>query len=271
MDHSSDAIIFVDPDDRIRVWNDAAEALFGIDGAEFENDPRVRKCVALSPDQQQANFDVAGVAIRSSVRIPAKSGGEDQQVDRCCQPFEVDDKSWWLVTLSRTPPRSPTESEIYKLAQTDSLSGLFNRRGFQSALEGSLDQQLVLAIIDVDFFKQINDQHGHGTGDQAIQWLARHLNEAFPDAIGVGRLGGDEFGVVLAGADRNSIAMRFDEFCETVLADSKTWYPDGISISVGVAIARRRGVTARELLTMADRALYKSKRGGRNRVSLVEV
>ena len=125
-----------------------------------------------------------------------------------------------------------------------------------------MDRRLALAIIDVDFFKRINDELGHEAGDNAIKWIAGKLRAAFSIAACIGRLGGDEFAVVLEVKNSDATKAQFENFCAEVAAEPISWYPAGMTISIGVAIAKQAGVSARELLTNADRAMYSSKQQG---------
>ena len=166
---------------------------------------------------------------------------------------------------------SLTESELYIQSRTDDLSQLLNRRGFQSTLERHLDYRLALSIIDIDFFKRINDTLGHPIGDQAIAWFAKQLSQSFPDAICIGRLGGDEFGVVLEVDETSTIESRFKQFCNLIECTHPDFYPAGITVSLGVAIAKSANVSSRLLLTAGDRAMYQSKEKGRNQSTTTEV
>lgn len=100
------------------------------------------------------------------------------------------------------------------LATTDSLTGLSNRRGFEALAErtlhlcGRMDRTVSMLYLDLDRFKWINDQFGHGEGDSALQELAQILVETFRDSDVIGRLGGDEFCVLLAGADELKTPVR---------------------------------------------------------------
>ena len=164
-----------------------------------------------------------------------------------------------------------------RAATTDELSQLVNRRGFQAILESnlrhgpSLQQQLVLAIIDVDRFKDINDTMGHESGDQAIQFVAHQLTEHFPTAICVSRLGGDEFGVLLLNDELTKAEAVFEDFRRDLQATSQTSFPVRITVSIGVATSHPSSASARELLETAHRAMYLSKNAGRNRVTMLKV
>ncbi len=189
----------------------------------------------------------------------------------CENVFSIDGQPWSLVVFKNPAIEHLAELELSRLALTDPLSELLNRRGFQACLESNLNRRLALAIIDVDYFKKINDQLGHEAGDNAIQWIAERLQNAFPRAICIGRLGGDEFAVVLEARSNDDLRTTFEQFRADVQRKPISWYATGLTISIGVAIARQAGGSARELLTNADRAMYRSKQAGRNLVTVVEI
>ncbi len=270
MDRSAEGILFVDPENRIRYWNRAAEVLFELGAEEFSSNDAVRCCALPTPDELGFLRSGGAKKILGSVKNERRASAAGY-LDRVIESIEIDGQPWLMVRLKSPLLRIPTESELYQQARTDHLSSLMNRRAFQIILEENLHRQLALAIIDVDFFKHINDRHGHEAGDRAIQWLADRLRESFPDAVCIARLGGDEFGVVLDVSDRDRIESRFKELCESVRTDPTSSKPAGISISIGVAIASSPGVSARELLSKSDRAMYQSKNEGRNRSTSVDV
>ena len=131
--------------------------------------------------------------------------------------------------------------------------------------------RLAVAIIDVDFFKKINDELGHAAGDKAIEWISAKLQAAFGDALSIGRLGGDEFGVIAEVSTPAKITEMFVALCNDVRSDPIPWYPSGMTISIGVAVSRSANVSARDLMVTADRAMYQSKRDGRDRVTIIEI
>lgn len=270
MDRTSEAVVFVDSENNIRHWNRAAELLLDLTPGEFPEHDSVRQCVIPTP------LDLERLRAGGSAQV-SESIATNRPVDlqknfgRVIQVIEIDGDPWLLVRLSADPLQRHSESELYVQAHTDYLSNLLNRRGFQSTLEEKVHRKLALAIIDVDLFKQINDNQGHETGDRAIQWLANRLTDSFPDAICIGRLGGDEFGVVLEVSNQVEIERRFNEFCEQVGSDPIGRSPERITISIGVAISKSPGVSARDLLTKADRAMYQSKQAGRNGTTTVDV
>ena len=196
---------------------------------------------------------------------------EQQPYHRTIETLEINGNVWRFIRFTELSTFSLTESELYIQSRTDELSQLLNRRGFQSTLEQNVEKRLALAIVDIDYFKRINDNHGHGAGDQAIAWFADQLNLKFSDAVCVGRLGGDEFGVVLEVVDEKETERRFEEFCQTISRQRPVFYPPGLSVSIGVAMSKRKNTGSRRLLTAGDRAMYQSKQAGRNQSTSVQL
>ena len=170
--------------------------------------------------------------------------------------------------------------ELLRLAQIDPLSGIFNRRAFSEAAEAALQRgqqtqrPLALALIDVDFFKQINDTHGHDAGDQVIRQVSELLRVTVRGTDLVGRLGGDEF-AILAQLPGEEAAQMLERIRNTV---HSTPIPTGegqhvqVNLSVGVAsTAGHGGYGLAELMGAADAALYVAKDRGRGQVANLEI
>jgi diguanylate cyclase (GGDEF)-like protein len=158
-------------------------------------------------------------------------------------------------------------------SRIDPLTGVLNRRGlaerFDVELARSLREErpLALVAIDIDHFKRVNDRHGHEAGDRALVWLASTLSEQTRGADITARTGGEEFLIVLPGADAES-AYDFAERLRNVIAmRAIAETPTPFTISAGVA-ATTSPTTVHALTEAADRALYEAKREGRNRVTL---
>jgi diguanylate cyclase (GGDEF)-like protein len=161
--------------------------------------------------------------------------------------------------------------DMRRLAECDGLTGLANRRMFQSAFldcpfaAPSLHPVGALLLIDVDGFKQVNDRFGHAAGDRSLRVMAERLRARFPEALMIARIGGDEFAVVLpagrSSVTREAIDAQFDVLCAPIL------WQDGlldVSASAGLAFIRDPfGFDAEAAFVAADSALYAAKRAGR--------
>lgn len=165
------------------------------------------------------------------------------------------------------------QRDLYeKQSRTDALTGLDNRREFTFNLERALaaDDALSLLLIDIDHFKHINDRYGHAAGDAVLIAFADQLREHFAQpGARVARVGGEEFAVLLRGVDEDAAAALAAAFCRRLA--SAPLAPDAtrgaVTVSIGVGELRdTRRQRLDDFLVAVDRALYRAKAEGRNRV-----
>jgi two-component system cell cycle response regulator len=163
---------------------------------------------------------------------------------------------------------------LRELADVDELTKLPNRRQFLRSLETEFarvqryDRPLSVLMIDADDFKLINDRHGHFAGDEVLQALAIRLRGIVRQIDLLGRLGGEEFAVALMETDMPA-ALETAERLRLEIAAEPFQVAAGkiqVTVSVGVATRRARDDNAAQLLSLADKAMYLAKTGGRNRV-----
>lgn len=170
--------------------------------------------------------------------------------------------------------RKEMEAQLQKLASIDPLTGLFNRRVFLEQLEQErakvsrlFHYSAVLLMLDLDFFKRVNDTYGHATGDavlKAFADVARNNSRAIDIPA---RLGGEEFAILLAGADKKdalTMAERLRQQVADIAIDHETG-PVNITVSIGAAILLADDINCEAVLHRADAALYEAKDRGRNR------
>lgn len=161
-----------------------------------------------------------------------------------------------------------TMDQLARLANTDELTQLPNRRRALEAINGELLRSVryghafSIILFDIDHFKSINDRHGHGVGDQVLIALAARTLEVLRDVDTLGRWGGEEFVVVLPETGYAQALGKANELCAHVAAQAVGGH--AITISCGVT-STTAGDDAERLLARADQALYAAKRGGRNR------
>lgn len=159
-------------------------------------------------------------------------------------------------------------------AKTDQLTGLPNRRAFEEEFARMIAEtdrfgnQSALVIVDVDFFKQVNDTYGHDAGDQVLQAVGATLLAMKRTTDKVARLGGEELAILLPQTDREG-AVEAAERCRKAIEAMAVWTGAGtvhVTASFGVAMYTQRSQGAGSLFDRADQALYAAKHGGRNRV-----
>lgn len=168
--------------------------------------------------------------------------------------------------------RAEAEQKLRALAMTDGLTGVLNRRGFNKQAENMLSHAwrhhlpLTALVLDLDYFKQINDTHGHETGDRALKLFARLLEETCRTGDLVGRLGGEEFGVLLL---HNSApaGIAFDQRLRNRLQTiSMAELGFALDYSAGMAVLLPAETRLPDLMARADAALYLAKAQGRGRM-----
>ena len=166
------------------------------------------------------------------------------------------------------------EDKLYRQATRDALTGVYNRGHFTEMATQEIErarrfsEPLSVVMMDIDHFKNVNDTYGHDVGDKTIIALARTTAEFLRKIDFVGRIGGEEFAVVLPRANKEP-AFEMAQRLRVLLGAQKIQAPGkefGFTTSMGVASLRSQTKDLAELLRNADAALYKAKREGRNRV-----
>jgi diguanylate cyclase (GGDEF)-like protein len=165
--------------------------------------------------------------------------------------------------------------ELSRLAMLDPLTGVFNRRTFEERAQHVIaeaareSRPLSLLAVDIDHFKHVNDEFGHEGGDEALRLVVALMRETLAEGQILSRIGGEEFAVLLPGADEPGAAATAERLrrhleSSAVNVDGRELY---LKISAGVATLGPNIETLSTLLRAADRALYAAKRAGRNRVA----
>ncbi|MFD1612204.1 diguanylate cyclase [Sphingomonas tabacisoli] len=170
-----------------------------------------------------------------------------------------------MVDEARRQAEQEAEAAL-RLASTDELTDVASRRAFLAAFAEQLsaakasDTPLSVALFDIDHFKRVNDRYGHATGDEVLKRVAAIARGCVRDRDVIGRLGGEEFGILMPGVSLHQAAT-IAERLRIACADAKTDIPVTISIGVSSAVANSTTVS---LLKQADEALYRAKGEGRN-------
>lgn len=191
---------------------------------------------------------------------------------------EVMERTWALRTANEELQRAQLEFE--SLSRTDSLTGVANRRRFDQRLENEIQRArrlgtpLSLIMVDIDYFKSINDSLGHQVGDEYLRAVAGVLlAHSRPATDTVARYGGEEFGIICAGTDAEeaiSIGERFRAGVQALALINEASPEGDVTISVGVtAMTPYESITEKELIIRSDTALYDAKRNGRNQVMVM--
>lgn len=168
--------------------------------------------------------------------------------------------------------RSTDYAKLQQLARTDPLTGLANRRSFLATLQRSIHEAkrsnigFALVIMDIDHFKQVNDSFGHDVGDRVLQRVAERLMARLREADSVGRLGGEEFALILRGTTAETAYQVVEELRQRTAKRAISCGRQKVSITItsGIACWPDDTTNANELYRTADRRLYDGKRSGRN-------
>ncbi len=178
------------------------------------------------------------------------------------------------VSEERLRTISSLHEQLQEQALCDPLTGLYNRRYLdeffnrEQARAQREHKPIALALIDLDHFKRLNDEHGHLVGDDVLKVVAQHLTDSLRSSDAVFRIGGEEFLLILPGAGAHEAQERLALIC-CQLAGSPLPTRSGqqtVTLSAGLAFWPDQGQALDELMQAADAALYEAKRSGRNRV-----
>ncbi|OZI78028.1 diguanylate cyclase [Bordetella genomosp. 12] len=250
--------------------------------AEHEIGSRIEESYArLHPDDthyvkaaMQAHFDGATDAYQVEHRLLCRDGSYRWVASRG-RIVTHDDQGRPLRMMGTTidiTERKLAEARLHELASTDGLTRLPNRRQLLQhlqtrwqALQQAPAEPAAVLMFDLDHFKDVNDRHGHAAGDDALAHFADILRKALQPDDAAGRMGGEEFAVILGRAD----AARADAFACRILRDTRaTPLPTGaraLTTSVGLSMMRADDPSPQAVLARGDQALYRAKALGRNR------
>ncbi|HTB68219.1 MAG TPA: EAL domain-containing protein [Steroidobacteraceae bacterium] len=282
----SDAIVTTDESGIIEFMNSAAATLTGT-SADFAVGKSLAEVVELvddiEPTARGSGKHVtlaaaeAGTSSRRAVLLSHRSGAESA-VEVSTAPIrsaQLDITGTVLLLRDVTEQRGITRQMSYQ-ATHDALTGLINRGEFERHVTEALgsshrgDGHHVLCYLDLDRFKIVNDTSGHLAGDSMLREVAKLLRDAVRDSDYVGRLGGDEFGMLLVGCPLEKARQIADDVCRAV-GDYRFIWKDkifNIGVSVGLVEISAESGTMEELLSAADAACYVAKKDGAGRVAV---
>jgi diguanylate cyclase (GGDEF)-like protein/PAS domain S-box-containing protein len=280
----AEAIITTDAEGRITYMNPAAERLSGglaaqtmgkpleeVVGLVDETDRRL-----LSDPVKQALTSGAPVNLSRRALLVSRANGSERSIELSASPIRNDGQELIgaVVLLHDVTELRGLARQMSYQATHDALTGLVNRREFERRLEEAIDSghrgdgQHVLCYLDLDRFKVVNDTSGHLAGDSMLREVAKVLRDAVRDSDTVGRLGGDEFGMLLMGCPLEKARQIADDVCRAV-GDYRFVWKDkifNIGVSIGLVEISRESGALEELLAAADSACYVAKKQGSGRV-----
>lgn len=233
---------------------------------------------------RQANIEVlclwlfyAGLRVASYRIEPIQPISETALLGVCFFNFTVlfimsSSLSWYYMRMVRQ-----AHGTLRSMAITDPLTRLYNRRHMAERADQDIlgtragDSALAFMLMDVDYFKQINDNYGHEHGDRVLSEISRLLKLALREEDYVGRWGGEEFLAVLPNADGQQALQIAERIRQSVAQHDWKQYGLNAPVTLSIGISQHRpGETLGDSVSRADAALYMGKHGGRNRVELAE-
>jgi diguanylate cyclase (GGDEF)-like protein/PAS domain S-box-containing protein len=275
-----DGIVVIDEAYRITLFNPAAERLFGYPAADVLGRP----LDLLLPDrvvEPHRRFlgefarDLTGS--RAMTDRPAVTGkrsdGTEFAAEISISQFSSPTGRQFTATVRDITERRRAEDELRRLALTDALTGAANRRhfmeraAFEFARMRRYGNPVSLVMLDVDHFKRVNDTYGHAAGDAALILLVKCCRALLRDTDLVGRLGGEEFALLLPDSTDDD-AFLVAERVRLNLADLEIAAQGsafGFTVSMGVACCKPGDTSIEQTIGRADRALYRAKAEGRDR------
>jgi diguanylate cyclase (GGDEF)-like protein/PAS domain S-box-containing protein len=180
---------------------------------------------------------------RNAVLVPGRDGAEDLII----------------AQFQDVTARRLAEAELARLAVTDQLTGLYNRRALVNQIEEHRSDPIGLVFIDLDGFKRVNDMHGHAAGDTVLVEAARRLSHAVPEPNSVYRIGGDEFIVLVTEAGQDAVVAELAAAAYAALTGEYTVDFDEFHLTASVGWARSQTDNAKELIRGADDDMYRHK------------
>ncbi|AWK88272.1 GGDEF domain-containing response regulator [Azospirillum thermophilum] len=278
---AQDAILTTDGNLTITLFNPAAERLFGYRSEEIVGRPLsllIPERFRRGHDRAIGDFAVAPVSTRAMADRNEVMGltfdGREFPAEISIAKLHHPQGMLYTAVVRDISERKRVEAELRRMATTDPLTGLWNRRRFLELAEGELarlrryGRPVSVLMLDIDHFKSINDGYGHAAGDEALCRVAELCRLELRDTDHLGRLGGEEFAIALPETGLGRAVEVADRLRQHLAAmEVQT---DGtflrLTVSIGVAACRLEDVSIDRALGRADRALYDAKHRGRNRV-----
>ncbi|MEE4638086.1 MAG: EAL domain-containing protein [Wenzhouxiangella sp.] len=285
--HAREGIIVLAPDRSVR---DVNEATCRISGYPREQIIGQRPEMLLTPEEQEPRDDgfwavLEGNDFWSGELWARRSTGQrfPAMAVATAVRSETGELSHHIVLFSDITRQKQHEEQLYRIAYYDALTGLPNRALLIERVERAMnevvvsaDAGLVLGVVDLDGFKSINENHGQDVGDRVLSGVAKRLRQALPEKAMLGRLGGDEFCLIipgLGGLPEVQKAVRdLQRELARPLAIPGHRLELQISASIGLTLFPQQApVNADQLLRQADQAMYRAKQGGKNRYEVFDL
>lgn len=274
------AILGLDGSGHVCDWNLSGTRLFGYEASAVLAKPASELVAAAN--STEATFDQRlHIADRDGWHLDegwrTRADGSRFWATCMISPLDVDDidplPMRYLMVVRDITQRRHSADELRRALTTDFLTGVLNRRSFFELSEqellrhGRTGNKCFIAMVDVDHFKAINDTYGHTVGDVALRAVAQLLQMEARDGDLVGRLGGEEFAIMMVGVTADQ-AEHIVEQSRSSVADLRMEHEgEPVQLTVSIGISDGGEADLKQMLNNADKALYSAKQSGRNRVS----
>jgi diguanylate cyclase (GGDEF)-like protein/PAS domain S-box-containing protein len=269
-----DGMLVLDVQDRVVDFNQAMISILGILREESIGRPAEEVLTQWSTLKPQL---VQTVKTQMEISVTTDEGEIDHYDLRICPLFNRRDHlAGHLIVWRNINELKRAQAELYRLATTDSLTQTSNRLYFERLARAELKRAarfhrpVAVMMMDIDYFKHINDRFGHSGGDQALAAFSKACRQNIREIDSFARFGGDEF-VLLMPETKEDEAYKMAERLRLALAQSPIeidGHSVSVTISVGIATLMDEGDNLERMQERADRALYSAKQGGRNRTVL---
>jgi diguanylate cyclase (GGDEF)-like protein len=279
LDNVEQGVVLLDPILNAQFMNRAVRRLWRVSDEEADREPAYAELVNEArtthvydvPPDELDRFIASRIAlVRAGDPTPRDVRVADGRIIR--SQCAVLPSGGRMLTYTDVTDLVRYADELQRLATTDCLTRLHNRRHFLALAESEWSRfqryhrPLSLLVFDIDLFKSINDGFGHAVGDGALTHLANLCNESKRSSDIVGRIGGDEFAILLPETELEQADLVAQRLQQAVAGNPLETDDGSVSITVSMGLAEATlsmsGIDA--LMKMADEALYKAKRGGRN-------
>ncbi len=281
---SLETVIIIDIKGDIIYWNSSAEKLFGYSEEEvigkyvheFLPAPHLREKAHESFLKYQTNK--TGPLVGGLVQVQAQNkSGDIIDVQFGLNAVNINNQLFTYAFLRDVSDSVEYQKKLTLLSETDELTGLLNRRAFNKAFKiyfsdaRKNEADLCLLALDIDKFKKVNDTYGHDIGDLALKMFSEKIQGLIRKDDYFGRLGGEEFFVFIPGQPleiAKKMAERMRQSISEMVISIADGYSFRITVSIGVTKFIDTDSSTKQIYKRADKALYKAKNSGRNRVKI---
>lgn len=281
-DYTYDWEYWINPQHQILYMSPSCERISGYSRSEFMATPDLLERIIHPEDQSLMAAHLQEEILPDYAELDfriLRRDGEIRWIAHACSAVSGSDGKTQGRRVSNRDitVRKRLEAELRELAITDTLTGLFNRRHFLVRLEEELARvkrldtlHTAVLMLDLDLFKRVNDEFGHQTGDAVLVHFATQMRQALRKIDTGGRVGGEEFAIILAGADMAAAQVFAERLRKKVAGTPLQQHGRKIpvTVSIGISAMSAADASADAVLVRADEALYHAKRSGRNRVEI---